>query len=93
MAGLKEISMQYATLIINSKDKLEATSKVKNNIDRLTYESGNRISEDDKEKIWDAIEGIVEKVEEKYINELYEHKATSTLSVIHLVRGKKKKKK
>lgn len=92
MPSLEQISMKYAELIINASDKLDAISEVKNKIDNLTYQNGDNISEYDKEKIWDEIEVIVKNVEEKNKKELYEHKVTSTLDVISLVRGKKKKK-
>lgn len=94
MASREEIARKYAERIINSRDKMEEASSVKRDIDKLTYEnSGNYISEEDKDFIWDEIEKIVRQVEYKKIKELNEQTNVSTLDIISLVRGKKKKRK
>lgn len=94
MSSLKEISIKYAELIINSKDTMDAISSVQENIDKLIYTSnGNYISEEDKEKIWNEIESILRQVENNNSKALYEQSNVKTLDLLNQYRKKGKKKK
>lgn len=94
MSSLKEISIKYAELIINSTDKLDAISRVQANIDKLTYTSnGNYISEEDKDEIWDEIENILRKIENQNSKALYEQTNVKTLDLLGKYRKKGKKNK